>query len=32
MAHLGYRFPEYPVPAGETMPLFLRKICARARS
>ena len=26
MADLGYRFPEYPVPAGETMPSFLRKI------
>ncbi len=29
MADLGYRFPDYPVPAGETMPSFLRKI-ARA--
>jgi error-prone DNA polymerase len=26
MADLGYRFPDYPVPAGETMPSFLRKI------
>ena len=26
MSDLGYRFPEYPVPAGETMPSFLRKI------
>jgi error-prone DNA polymerase len=26
MADLGYRFPEYPVPAGETMNSFLRKI------
>jgi error-prone DNA polymerase len=26
MADLGYRFPEYPVPAGESMPSFLRKI------
>jgi error-prone DNA polymerase len=26
MADLGYRFPEYPVPAGETMTSFLRKI------
>ena len=26
MADLGYRFPEYPVPVGETMPSFLRKI------
>ncbi len=26
MADLGYRFPEYPVPAGETMGSFLRKI------
>ncbi len=26
MADLGYRFPEYPVPSGETMPSFLRKI------
>jgi error-prone DNA polymerase len=26
MADLGYRFPEYPVPAGETMISFLRKI------
>src|SRR3954470_22854835 len=26
MADLGYRFPEYPVPAGETMSSFLRKI------
>ena len=25
MADLGYRFPEYPVPAGETMDSFLRK-------
>ena len=34
MADLGYRFPEYPVPAGETMASFLRKITdtgARAR-
>ena len=26
MTDLGYRFPEYPVPAGETMASFLRKI------
>jgi error-prone DNA polymerase len=26
MGDLGYRFPEYPVPAGETMPSFLRKL------
>ena len=26
MADLGYRFPEYPVPAGETMSSFLRKM------
>jgi error-prone DNA polymerase len=26
MSDLGYRFPEYPVPAGETMSSFLRKI------
>ena len=26
MADLGYRFPDYPVPAGETMVSFLRKI------
>ena len=26
MADLGYRFPEYPIPAGETMASFLRKI------
>src|ERR671912_499195 len=26
MADLGYRFPEYPVPHGETMASFLRKI------
>ena len=26
MADLGYRFPEYPVPAGETVSSFLRKI------
>ena len=26
MADLGYRFPDYPVPDGETMPSFLRKI------
>ena len=26
MADLGYQFPEYPVPAGETMASFLRKI------
>jgi error-prone DNA polymerase len=26
MADLGYRFPEYPVPAGESMSSFLRKI------
>jgi error-prone DNA polymerase len=26
MKDLGYRFPEYPVPSGETMPSFLRKI------
>ncbi|MEO6214243.1 MAG: error-prone DNA polymerase [Vicinamibacterales bacterium] len=26
MADLGYRFPEYPVPGGETMASFLRKI------
>jgi error-prone DNA polymerase len=26
MSDLGYRFPEYPVPEGETMASFLRKI------
>jgi error-prone DNA polymerase len=26
MSDLGYRFPEYPVPSGETMSSFLRKI------
>ena len=26
MADLGYRFPDYPVPGGETMMSFLRKI------
>jgi error-prone DNA polymerase len=26
MADLGYQFPKYPVPAGETMGSFLRKI------
>jgi len=26
MADLGYRFPDYPVPPGETMVSFLRKI------
>jgi error-prone DNA polymerase len=26
MADLGYRFPEYPVPRGETMGSFLRKM------
>ena len=26
MADLGYRFPDYPVPAGETQMSFLRKI------
>jgi hypothetical protein len=26
MADLGYRFPQYPVPSGETMGSFLRKI------
>jgi len=26
MANLGYRFPDYPVPPGETQPSFLRKI------
>ncbi len=26
MADLGYRFPEYPVPPGETMASFLRKM------
>ena len=26
MADLGYRFPEYPVPAGETMASFLRRM------
>ena len=26
MADLGYRFPEYPVPPGETMMSFLRTI------
>ncbi|HEY3380230.1 MAG TPA: error-prone DNA polymerase [Vicinamibacterales bacterium] len=26
MADLGYRFPEYPVPVGETMASFLRKM------
>jgi error-prone DNA polymerase len=28
MADLGYRFPDYPVPAGETQISFLRKIVA----
>jgi error-prone DNA polymerase len=28
MADLGYRFPEYPVPPGETMASFLRKLVA----
>ncbi len=28
MADLGYRFPEYPVPPGETMISFLRRIAA----
>src|SRR4051794_10161305 len=33
MADLGYRFPDYPVPPGETMASFLRKITqAGARS
>ena len=36
MADLGYRFPEYPVPAGETAASFLRKVtevgaCSRYR-
>ena len=26
MADLGYRFPDYPVPPGETMASFLRKM------
>ena len=26
MADLGYRFPDYPVPPGETMASFLRQI------
>ncbi|MBE3099757.1 MAG: error-prone DNA polymerase, partial [Planctomycetes bacterium] len=26
LADLGYRFPEYPVPPGETMASFLRKV------
>ncbi|MEO5818858.1 MAG: DNA polymerase III subunit alpha, partial [Vicinamibacteraceae bacterium] len=26
MANLGYRFPDYPVPAGETQASFLRKV------
>ena len=26
MSDLGYRFPDYPVPAGETMASFLRKM------
>ncbi|HXH05209.1 MAG TPA: error-prone DNA polymerase, partial [Vicinamibacterales bacterium] len=26
MADLGYRFPDYPVPPGETMASFLRKV------
>jgi error-prone DNA polymerase len=26
MADLGYRFPDYPVPSGETQPTFLRQI------
>ena len=26
MADIGYRFPDYPVPAGETMGSFLRKL------
>ena len=26
MASLGYRFPDYPVPTGETMMSFLRKV------
>jgi error-prone DNA polymerase len=26
MADLGYRFPEFPVPPGETAPSFLRKV------
>ena len=26
MADLGYRFPDYPIPAGETMASFLRKM------
>ena len=26
MADLGYRFPDYPVPAGETQASFLRKV------
>ncbi|HSB13440.1 MAG TPA: error-prone DNA polymerase, partial [Bryobacteraceae bacterium] len=34
LANLGYQFPHYPVPAGETMNSFLRKLteeCARNR-
>ena len=31
MADLGYRFPEYPVPSGETMSSFLRKIAQAGR-
>jgi len=26
LAHLGYRFPDYPVPTGETQASFLRRI------
>ena len=26
LANLGYRFPEYPVPEGETQPSFLRRL------
>ncbi len=26
LAHLGYRFPDYPVPAGETQASFLRRL------
>jgi error-prone DNA polymerase len=32
MADLGYRFPDYPVPAGETQASFLRRITDLARA
>ena len=32
MADLGYRFPDYPVPAGETQASFLRKVAEAARA